>query len=404
MRVLPSVPLWTLLTLPLPPPLLPPLLPPLPIRLQSTANVGLLLALAVIMILQATISQYNMEVWGWRIAFALSSCTALLGAYLRRGMPEPHAFLEVRMQEGRESLHAQLPHVQLPHASGCARAAQALLNGGGRPPPPCLLLQPAPLPMAALVPLQAMRIARRRASSAFSQRQLKLLGEGEGWEAAPRVPSKKQVLHSAKQVHEPAAAKRCAGTGMAAAGWCATAGFRDAAVCCFPRYLHPEPATVRPLPSLSCSARDSELEEGAAPGKGATAASEPPSPEACVAAIEAAASARGEIPYWQASARDHGRLSKLHGLEEASTKARRSSWPSFQLDSFSWRIAILPGHATLRPNCLTLNQRGRLHAPPPQIPLARVIQTNWMGLLAQTMASSWVSREDGAFPLQIARA
>lgn len=36
------------------------------------------------------------QVWGWRIPFALSFFTALMGAYLRQGMPEPHAFLEAR--------------------------------------------------------------------------------------------------------------------------------------------------------------------------------------------------------------------------------------------------------------------------------------------------------------------
>jgi MFS family permease len=32
--------------------------------------------------------------WGWRVPFLCAFATALLGAGLRRGMPEPHAFLE----------------------------------------------------------------------------------------------------------------------------------------------------------------------------------------------------------------------------------------------------------------------------------------------------------------------
>jgi hypothetical protein len=32
--------------------------------------------------------------WGWRVPFLCAFATALLGAALRRGMPEPHAFLE----------------------------------------------------------------------------------------------------------------------------------------------------------------------------------------------------------------------------------------------------------------------------------------------------------------------
>jgi hypothetical protein len=32
--------------------------------------------------------------WGWRVPFLCAFATALLGAALRRRMPEPHAFLE----------------------------------------------------------------------------------------------------------------------------------------------------------------------------------------------------------------------------------------------------------------------------------------------------------------------
>lgn len=39
---------------------------------------------------QATVSDYNMLVWGWRIPFLLAFFTAILGFYLRLGMPEPH--------------------------------------------------------------------------------------------------------------------------------------------------------------------------------------------------------------------------------------------------------------------------------------------------------------------------
>lgn len=40
-----------------------------------------------------------MKIWGWRIPFILAFFTALMGYYLRRGMPEPHAFLEAARKE-----------------------------------------------------------------------------------------------------------------------------------------------------------------------------------------------------------------------------------------------------------------------------------------------------------------
>lgn len=49
-----------------------------------------------------------MHVWGWRIPFLCAFAAAMLGAFLRRGMPEPHAFLAAaraekeRQQQRRE--------------------------------------------------------------------------------------------------------------------------------------------------------------------------------------------------------------------------------------------------------------------------------------------------------------
>lgn len=62
--------------------------------LQCTVNVGMVLATLLVMLLENTISPENMLVWGWRIPFLIAFLTALLGFALRRGMPEPHAFLE----------------------------------------------------------------------------------------------------------------------------------------------------------------------------------------------------------------------------------------------------------------------------------------------------------------------
>lgn len=40
-----------------------------------------------------------MLVWGWRIPFLLAFCTAILGYYLRSGLPEPKAFLRAARAE-----------------------------------------------------------------------------------------------------------------------------------------------------------------------------------------------------------------------------------------------------------------------------------------------------------------
>jgi hypothetical protein len=61
--------------------------------LQMSVNAGMAIATLLVMLLQNTLSKDAMLEWGWRIPFLCASATALLGAVLRRGMPEPKAFL-----------------------------------------------------------------------------------------------------------------------------------------------------------------------------------------------------------------------------------------------------------------------------------------------------------------------
>lgn len=42
-----------------------------------------------------------MLIWGWRIPFVLATFTAVLGIWMRRGMPEPHAFLHAARAQKR---------------------------------------------------------------------------------------------------------------------------------------------------------------------------------------------------------------------------------------------------------------------------------------------------------------
>lgn len=61
--------------------------------LQMSVNAGMIIATLLVMLLQNTLSTDAMLNWGWRVPFLCASATALLGAFLRKGMPEPHAFL-----------------------------------------------------------------------------------------------------------------------------------------------------------------------------------------------------------------------------------------------------------------------------------------------------------------------
>ena len=61
--------------------------------LQMSVNAGMILATLLVILLQNTLTEKQMLRWGWRVPFLCAFATALLGAFLRRGMPEPHAFL-----------------------------------------------------------------------------------------------------------------------------------------------------------------------------------------------------------------------------------------------------------------------------------------------------------------------
>jgi len=57
-----------------------------------TLVLGQLLALALLMILQRTMSEADLQAWGWRIPFAIGALAALSALILRRGMDETDAF------------------------------------------------------------------------------------------------------------------------------------------------------------------------------------------------------------------------------------------------------------------------------------------------------------------------
>lgn len=57
-----------------------------------TLILGQLSALAVLLILQATLTQEQLEAWGWRIPFAIGAVLAVVALYLRRNLVETEAF------------------------------------------------------------------------------------------------------------------------------------------------------------------------------------------------------------------------------------------------------------------------------------------------------------------------
>ncbi len=57
---------------------------------------GQLLALGVLMVLQATLSRAQLETWGWRIPFAIGGLLSVGVFWLRRGLVETKAFAAVR--------------------------------------------------------------------------------------------------------------------------------------------------------------------------------------------------------------------------------------------------------------------------------------------------------------------
>lgn len=65
----------------------------------SSIIIGQLLALATLMILQATLDAQQMGAWGWRIPFFIGAALGLVVLYLRRTMEESEQFLKSKTSE-----------------------------------------------------------------------------------------------------------------------------------------------------------------------------------------------------------------------------------------------------------------------------------------------------------------
>ncbi|PPK68388.1 MFS transporter [Actinokineospora auranticolor] len=75
-----------------------------------TLTAGQLVALGLQIVLQNLLTPAQMDSWGWRIAFAVGACGALVVMYLRRTMDESPSFEAERDNESRGTLRALLDH------------------------------------------------------------------------------------------------------------------------------------------------------------------------------------------------------------------------------------------------------------------------------------------------------
>jgi len=85
---------------------------------------GQLVALGVVLVLQATLSDAALEAWGWRIAFAIGAVLALAVYLLRRGLAETEAFAKLGKRAGSSALALWRAHPR-------EFVIVALISGGG---------------------------------------------------------------------------------------------------------------------------------------------------------------------------------------------------------------------------------------------------------------------------------
>jgi MHS family alpha-ketoglutarate permease-like MFS transporter len=71
---------------------------------------GQLVALGVLLVLQATMTEAEIEAWGWRIPFVIGALCAVVALYLRRGIEETESFAATSPAERRGLLRRLLAH------------------------------------------------------------------------------------------------------------------------------------------------------------------------------------------------------------------------------------------------------------------------------------------------------
>lgn len=69
---------------------------------------GQLIALAVLIVLQQTLTDEQLVSWGWRVPFVIGALCAVVALYLRRGMEETESFTKTQKAEKKEGTFATL--------------------------------------------------------------------------------------------------------------------------------------------------------------------------------------------------------------------------------------------------------------------------------------------------------
>jgi MHS family alpha-ketoglutarate permease-like MFS transporter len=65
---------------------------------------GQLIALAVLIVLQQTLTTEQLYAWGWRVPFVIGALCAVVALFLRRGMEETESFTRKKAEKPKESL------------------------------------------------------------------------------------------------------------------------------------------------------------------------------------------------------------------------------------------------------------------------------------------------------------
>lgn len=98
--------------------------------LQMAVNIGMILATLLVMLLENTTTSYEMQVWGWRIPFCLAFLTAILGYWLRAGLPEPKTFLAAVRSEKEGAAKAAMVNGDQPESPSSSKDDEAASVAG----------------------------------------------------------------------------------------------------------------------------------------------------------------------------------------------------------------------------------------------------------------------------------
>ena len=73
-----------------------------------TLIAGQLVAICVLLVLQSTLSEADLDAWGWRIPFAIGGALAIIVFWLRRGLAETHSYAAAKAAGAPKSSFVEL--------------------------------------------------------------------------------------------------------------------------------------------------------------------------------------------------------------------------------------------------------------------------------------------------------